>query len=85
MADLFLMAVRNTYTKTHETSNGTISAIAEYTAVMLTHDFEHRGTRYLRGTRGTVVHKHNEDAFEVEFSQPKFSVVTLRGADIVAF
>lgn len=64
-----------------ETSSERLS-IAEFANVRITHDLEHRGRLFRRGTPGVVVHKHNDDAYEIEFADPSFAVITLTKADI---
>lgn len=76
------MAVRRKEHGDHEAERRDPSMIGEFSDVRLTHDVEHRGTSYPEGTPGVVVHKHDEDAFEVEFSRPRFSVITLTKNDI---
>jgi hypothetical protein len=56
--------------------------IPEFADVTLTHDLEYRGVSFRKGTRGVVVHKHSDDAYEVELERPSFSVVTVKKEDI---
>ncbi|WP_299440472.1 DUF4926 domain-containing protein [uncultured Rhodospira sp.] len=59
-------------------------AIPEFAAVRLTRDLEYRGVSFPKGTPGVVVHKHTDEAYEVEFERPSFSVVTVTTSDIAA-
>ena len=60
-------------------------AIEEYAYVVLTRDVEAAGVLFPRGTRGVVVHRHDDQVgCEVEFETPRFAVGTLTACDIEA-
>jgi Domain of unknown function (DUF4926) len=59
--------------------------LAEYSYVRLRHDIQAEGTTYGAGTRGVIVHRHDDGiAYEVEFESPVFGVITLTAQDIQA-
>jgi hypothetical protein len=63
----------------------TQSILAEYSHVRLRHDVQAGGTTYAAGTRGVVVHRHNDGiGYEVEFESPAFRVITLTAQDVWA-
>jgi len=62
-----------------------MSAFPNYGFVALAHDVTSAGVKYPAGTRGVIVLRHDDGVgYEVEFERPRFGVVTLTAADLIA-
>ena len=57
--------------------------LTEYSFVRLNRPVNAGGVTYPAGSRGVIVHRHDDGiGFEVEFEQPAFRVITLTASDI---
>jgi len=59
------------------------TAFKEYEVAQLSHDVKYNGTLYPKGTKGAIVHVHNNgEGYEFEVVTPKPNVLTLYPADL---
>jgi Domain of unknown function (DUF4926) len=69
---------------TAETGTGRIHSFGEYDVVRLRYDTVDGEVLYRAGSIGAIVYQHESaDAYEVEFSEPEWGVLTLGVSDIV--
>jgi Domain of unknown function (DUF4926) len=67
-----------------EKSNDSTHSFDEFDVVRLRYDTIDDGILYRAGSMGAVVYLHEDaDAYEVEFSEPEWGVLTLGISDIV--
>lgn len=64
--------------------DGQEGSLPEFSQVSLAHSLNYRGIVFAKGAKGVVVHRHDADAYEVEFTEPEFQVLTLRRSDLTA-
>lgn len=67
---------------TNQVAENQDGGLEEFSQVALARSLTSRGIVFAKGARGVVVHRHNADAYEVEFAEPEFQVVTLRRSDL---
>lgn len=64
-------------------SPNSAAAFAEFSVVALRRAVRHRDITFPAGTRGVIVHRHDDgEGYEVEFSQPVQAVLSLTGRDL---
>jgi Domain of unknown function (DUF4926) len=67
-----------------EKNANSIHSFCEFDVVRLRYDTADNGILYRAGCKGAIVYLHeNADAYEVEFSEPEWGVLTLGVSDIV--
>lgn len=67
-----------------KTTQGSTPSFDEFDVVRLRYDTANEGVIYLAGSKGAIVYIHEGfDAYEVEFSDPQWAVLTLGVSDIV--
>lgn len=62
-----------------------LAVFPDYSRVALTSDVQHQGRVFPAGTKGVIVDRHGDGlAYEVEFEQPAFAVISLTGDHLKA-